>query len=339
MITARELVKKQIHHQATIPIPSVLHIESGLAAQLDEYYGSPAWRAGVPADIITVVAFDDSVYKNVDDTHSIDVFGTLWRTDLLPRHIEKPALERPSFAGYNFPAADMFFSDELFKKAEIKCRNHQDKFLVAKTGWGLFERTWTIRGFENALMDAITDQGFYEELLDRLLALQLEFVKHVLRLPVDGVMFSDDWGDQRGVILGPELWRKLIKPRVAVLYETVHAAGKYTLSHCCGNVTEIMPDIIEIGLDVIESVQPEAMDPFALKRQWGDKITFWGGLGSQSSLAFGTPEQIRRDIKQLCNTLGQGGGYILAPAKALMSGMPIANAAATVECFAEQRQL
>jgi uroporphyrinogen decarboxylase len=98
-----------------------------------------------------------------------------------------------------------------------------------------------------------------------------------------------------------------------------------------------MPDIIEIGLDVLESVQPEArgMNPYELKKKWGDQITFWGCLGSQSTIPFGTSEQIHAEVRRLRREMGHGGGYILAPAKALQPGTPKANAVAVVEAFTE----
>ena len=135
------------------------------------------------------------------------------------------------------------------------------------------------------------------------------------------------------------LWRRYLKPRYARIYEAAHAQGKVVLSHCCGSVSEIMGDIVEIGLDVLESVQPEAdgMNPYELKRQWGDRIAFWGGLGSQSTIPFGTPQGIRQEVDLLCREMGKGGGYILAPAKGLQPETPTENAAAVVEAFTRQR--
>jgi uroporphyrinogen decarboxylase len=103
-------------------------------------------------------------------------------------------------------------------------------------------------------------------------------------------------------------------------------------------VADIMPDIIEIGLDVLESVQPEAagMNPYELKRKWGGKIAFWGGLGSQSTIPFGTPGEIKAEVRRLCREMGRGGGYILAPAKSLQPETPTANAVAVVEAFTNQ---
>ena len=96
-----------------------------------------------------------------------------------------------------------------------------------------------------------------------------------------------------------------------------------------------MPDLIDIGLDVLESVQPEAsgMNPYELKKAWGDKITFWGCLGSQSTIPFGSPVEIHAEILRLRREMSEGGGYILAPAKALQPGTPTENAVAVVEAF------
>ena len=119
------------------------------------------------------------------------------------------------------------------------------------------------------------------------------------------------------------------------MYARVHEAGKYTLSHCCGSVADIMPDIIEIGLDVLESVQPEAkgMNPYELKRRYGSDITFWGGLGSQSTIPHGTLDEIKAEVTRLCREMGRGGGYILTSAKGLQPETPTENAAAVVEAF------
>jgi uroporphyrinogen decarboxylase len=150
---------------------------------------------------------------------------------------------------------------------------------------------------------------------------------------VNAVFLADDWGDQRGVLIGPERWRKVLKPRLARLYQACHDRGKLTISHCCGNVTDIMDDLVEVGLDVLECVQPEAMDPYELKRRWGDKITFWGGLGSQSTIPFGTPETIDAEVARLCREMGKGGGYLLASSKELQPETSAENALAVLEAF------
>ncbi len=171
--------------------------------------------------------------------------------------------------------------------------------------------------------------------MERFTEIFIAMIRACADVPADAFFFGDDWGEQRGVILGPERWRLFIKPYWTRIYEEAHKQGKYVISHCCGSIVDILPDIVEMGLDILESVQPEArgMSPYALKDQWGDRITFWGGLGSQSIIPFGTPEELRAEIKRLSNYMGKGGGYILSPAKALLPETPTENAIAVIESF------
>ncbi len=331
----RDYVISQIEHRQTNPVPYSLAVEKEIGDTLDAHYGGRDWREKLSPYMVHVGAVDTDIKESISETHARDGYGGIWRTDRRPWHLEKPPLAEASFDGYEFPTPEVFFRPEWKEKAFKTCAENQDKFLVGALGWGLFERSWNLRGFENALVDAVTEPDFYEEMLDRLMELYLAFVEYTVDLPIDGILFGDDWGDQRGVILGPERWRKFIKPRWARIYQAVHDAGKIAMSHSCGSVAEIIPDIIEMGLDVLESVQPEpaGMDPYELKKQWGEKITFWGGLGSQSTIPFGTPEEIKAEVSKLRREMGRGGGYILALAKALQPGTPIENAVAVFEAF------
>ncbi len=329
----RDIVLEQIHHRETSPIPFTLPFEEGVDKRLDEHYGGTAWREQIPRYIVHVTTVDEDRKVSIDETHYRDGFGSVWSTAGRPFHLEKPGLGSPSFDDYEFPRAETFIEAERRRWSMEECAQHPDSFRVARFGWGVFERSWNIRGFEEVLVDVISNPDFYEELLDRITALHLEFVAASVELPVDGIMFSDDWGDQRGVLIGPERWRRFFKSRLAKLYQAAHDAGKLTLSHCCGSVEDIVPDLIEIGLDVLESIQPEAMSPYELKKKWGDKITFWGGLGSQSTIPFGTRQEIFDEVEHLCREMPRGGGYILAPAKELQPETSGENAAAVLEAF------
>jgi uroporphyrinogen decarboxylase len=321
-------------------VPYTLPIDDEVALRLDRHYNGNDWRRRMVPYIVGVAAVDTDPKEAIDSVYARDGYGGVWRMDRRPWHLERPPLESASFDGYRFPEAREFFRPEWKQQAHVTCSEAPDSYRIAHLGWGLFERCWNLRGFENALMDAITEPEFFEEMLDRLTELYLAFVEYTVDLPVDAILFGDDWGDQRGVMLGPERWRWFLKPRWARIYEAVHQAGKLVFSHSCGSVAEIIPDMIEIGLDVLESVQPEAanMNPYELKKRWGDKITFWGCLGSQSTIPHGTPDEIKAEVARLCSELGSRGGYILAPAKPLQPETPTENAVAILEAFTEQQQ-
>lgn len=335
--TPRDRVLAQIHHQETDAIPYTLRVERAVAEQLDAYYGADTWRSLIDDAIRRLPGPELEVYDKGEPYYT-DLYGSVWRVDHRTFHLIEPTLKTPSLDGFALPDMDAIFQPGWERKVLETIEEQKDHFLVIGFGVGLFERSWALRGFEDAMMDTVVNPGFYEELIERLTDHQMEIVERLLALPVDGILFADDWGYQQGVLIGAERWRKFFKPRLARLYQRVHEADKYVLTHCCGSIEAILPDVIEIGLDVYQSVQPEAKNnnPYELKRNYGDKITFWGGLGSQSTIPFGTPGEIRAEVTRLCREMGRGGGYILCPAKPLQPGTPTENAAAVVEAFLQQ---
>lgn len=336
-LTPKERVVAQIEHRETHYVPYTLRFEGDVAERLDDYFGSAEWRKMVDNAIRRLPAPRLEIYQEGSPTYT-DAYGSIWQVDSAIFHLVSPVLKEPTLDGLAFPPMDNVFPTEWEDAVCQAIEEQKDHFLVISFGLGLFERSWALRGMEDALMDIVGHPAFYEALLDRLAAHQMEIVDRLLELPVDGILFADDWGYQDGVMIGPDRWRRMFKPRYAQLYRRVRQAGKYVLTHCCGSIASIMPDLIEIGLDVYQSVQPEAKDnnPYDLKRKHGDRIAFWGGLGSQSVIPFGTPREIRAEVDRLCREMAAGGGYILAPAKALQPDTPTANAAAVVESFLEQ---
>ena len=277
-MTPREIVQEQINHRETPKVPYTLAFEPEVEARLDEHFGGPAWK-----DRLTPYIVESGKIASTHDAapgveRSTDAFGTVWRRDELPPIVVEPGLKKPSFEDYSFPTVEAVLDGEEKRNAQRSFSENTESFSIANLGMCLWQ-SWYIRGFEQTMIDCIADEDFYAELLERMTELTLAIVEKCADIPADALMMGDDWGDQRGVLIGPERWRKFYKQRYARIFEAVHAQGKVAIVHCCGSSADIMADIIEIGLDVIESVQPEAarMNPYALKKAWGDKITFWGG--------------------------------------------------------------
>jgi len=342
-MTPREIVLEQIRHHDTDPLPYTLGFEDDVAGRITEHYGDDSWRERIVPYIEQCCNINRRKPEPIDEGRTRDLFGSVWRTDRRPFHLETPGMQTPSFDGYDFPKAEDFVDPDMTQDALDtleKLDEQSASFTRIGAGWGLWESCWGIRGFNNAMMDCVAEPDFFCELLDRLTDIYLAQLELCADIPADAFMFGDDWGDQRGVMMGPERWRKYFKPRYARIYEAAHAQGKIVISHCCGSVADIMGDMIEIGLDVLESVQPEAagMNPYELKKKWGDKITFWGCLGSQSTIPFGTPQEIRAEVRRLRSEMSLGGGYILAPAKALQPETPTQNAIAVLEAFTAEGQ-
>lgn len=332
-MTPRDVVLEQTAHRPTDPVPYTLAFEAEVGERLDAHFGGDAWRQAIVPYLVQCGGVVTPPREQLDATHYRDAFGTVWRTDELPPVVTHPGLDRPRLDRYAFPAPEAFLDPAAARATRERVANAAGSFTVVSSMclW----QSWYVRGFETTLMDCAADEAFYAELLDRFTELALANVAACADIPADAIMMGDDWGDQRGVLLGPDRWRRLFKPRYERIFAAIHDQSKLAIMHCCGSCADIMGDIVDIGLDILESVQPEAagMDPYGLKAAWGNRITFWGGLGSQSTIPFGTPAQIRQEVHRLRTEMGAGGGYIMAPAKPLRPETSTANAVAVVEAF------
>jgi uroporphyrinogen decarboxylase len=190
---------------------------------------------------------------------------------------------RETLQRYQFPdPAD----PRRFSGFPAALRARGDRFAVASLAFTLFERAWTLAGMETVLMAMIDEPSFANELFDRIVAFDLAVTRAALGFDIDGMRFGDDWGQQRGLIMGPALWREYILPRVAKLYGLVKAAGKRVFIHSCGRVEELLPDLIDAGVDVFNPFQPEVMDVESMKTRYGSRLTFFGGISTQKTLPY-----------------------------------------------------
>jgi len=188
-----------------------------------------------------------------------------------------------------------------------------------------------LRGMENILCDMMLNERFTNDLFDALMELHLAAIAKVKGLAFDAFRFGDDFGAQKGLIMGDACWRKFLKPRLKKMYGAAHDAGFRVMIHSCGDNSSIMGDLIEIGVDIFNPFQPEAMDVFEMKRLHGADITFNGGIGTQGAMVHGTPDDVRREVRKLLEVVGRGGGLIAETTKPIRPETPIENAAACVE--------
>lgn len=264
-----------------------------------------------------------------------DDYGTVWREGNIP-HVEQPALGAPSLRGYTFP--DLSTDEHLAALPDWFSRYH-DRFRIVQLGMLFFERTWAMRGFENILVDLYEAPEFVGELLDNLEQVCARIIDRLIERfgpQIDAIGLSEDYGGEHAMLLSPAMWRRFIKPRLARLVAKIRAAGKKVYIHSCGHVVPIIPDLIEIGVDMLQPLQPEAMDIFALKREFGRDLCLVGGISAQRTIPFGTPDQIVREVQACLHTMAKGGGYIMAPAKPIPAGTPLGNAVALVDAMVRQ---
>lgn len=226
----------------------------------------------------------------------------------------------------------------LFEDAKRTIETYgKEYFIVPNLGFALFERAWSLRGFEQIFLDMGEDSGFVEELLDRITTIQLCLIQRFLDLGVDGGYFGDDYGAQKGLLFSPASWRRLIKPRLAKLFAPFHERGLPVLMHSDGQIQKILPDLVEIGLTTLNPVQPEVLDHNWLHENFAGKLSFYGGISTQTVLPNGTPEEVTNAITSCIRSLAPDGtGLMVAPSHRMMSDIPIENVAAMLSTFRNQ---
>ncbi len=215
-------------------------------------------------------------------------------------------------------------------------RDNTDKYILATIYGSHFEKAYFSRGIENFLADMAGDAVFTRKLLNRIIEKNMVMLENFLYMPeIDGVLLGSDWGTQLDLIMSPETWQEMIRPGEQKEYDLIHSYEKDVWVHSCGNVEKIIPSLVEMGVDVLNPVQPEAMDLATIKNKFGDKLTFWGGISTQQVLPFGTPEEVKQEVRRVRKLMAKKGGYILSPSQAVQDDVPAENIVALIDAAKE----
>jgi uroporphyrinogen decarboxylase len=332
-MTKREVVKTVLEGGRPPYVPWSCGFTKEAKKKLNDYFHDGDLEE-ILHDHILTLGNDIGFFEEIGMDLVQDVFGVVW-----DRSIDKDignvtgrVLKEPTLAGYDFPDP---LDRRFFKDIPGELAKHGDRFRVFSVGFSLYERAWTLRGMENLLMDMVIHQDFVQELFDRIVEYNIAQVGEALKYEIDALYFGDDWGQQRGLQMGPELWHRFIYPALKKMYGFVKNAGKFVLIHSCGDVDELFDDLIEIGLDCFNPFQPEVMDVFSLMKHYRGKLTFHGGLSTQKTLPYGSTREVKRETEALL-TAGASGGYIFAPAHDIEGDVPLENMLAFIEVVQAQ---
>jgi uroporphyrinogen decarboxylase len=202
-------------------------------------------------------------------------------------------------------------------------------------GGELFEAAWRLRGFENFMIDLVHRSEMADYLLDQLTLMLIENALILARTGVDILLLDDDVAMPTGLMIGPATWRRHFKSRLAKVINIAREQSPDLLIfyHCDGNFTRLVPDLVDIGVNVINPIQPDCMEAAAIKRDFGDRLAIWGAVGSAALWDRGTPDQIRTEVRRCVETLGPE-GLLLAPAYDI-DFAPFENIAAFVAAVEE----
>jgi uroporphyrinogen decarboxylase len=262
-----------------------------------------------------------------------DEWGTGWEDDGHGAKTES----YPLIAGYDAPDGYRFpdpYRPGRFDRADEMLEARGSRYTRASVWFTLFERLWMLRGFENMLMDPYLDARRFCSLRDRVVAYNLAVIDQWLERGVHAIYFSDDWGSQRGLLMNPDDWRTFYKPSYRRMFDRVRSGGAHVWMHLCGDVTAILGDLVDVGLNVLNPVQPQAMDVKLLAKEFGGRVCFNGGVDVQGTLIRGTPDDVRREVHELVSLFGRfDGGYIGGTSHSIMPETPLDNVIALYEAF------
>ncbi len=352
-MTSRERVLTAVSHTQPDRTPIGLRFAPELLARIKAHVGisrdADLWD-WVGQDLVTVRPtfrqpaadqyYADPTMAISPEGWYLDIYGVPFRPVATDHQVYMELVGHPPLAAarttadlarYPWPTPDLWDFSTIPPALAL----HGDKATWARSR-GLLEIAGFLRGQEAVLMDLALDPTFAGALLDHI----QEGLLALTRLTLDAgggqylfYEYNDDVATQRGLLLSPTLWRREVKPRMARFCALIHRYGAKVRYHSCGSVYPIIPDLIEIGVDILNPVQPlaQGMDPFELKAEFGRDLCLDGGVDIQHLLPRGTPKDVSATVRRLCDVVGHDGGYICAGSHTLQADIPVDNMIALVE--------
>lgn len=231
---------------------------------------------------------------------------------------------------FPFPETEKFEDKGMKEKVE----NAHKEGKVASTWVGhMYETSWQVRGYEEFLIDMVINPSWCEYILDRFMERNIKIAELAAKAGVDIITTGDDVANQKSLMFSKEMWRKFIKSRWEKVYEKARSIKPdiQIWYHSDGNIEEIIPELIDIGVTILNPLQPECMDIYKIKKEYGKYIVFDGTIGTQSTMPFASPLEVREVVKERKEMIGYDGALILSPTHVLEPEVPLENIEAFIE--------
>jgi uroporphyrinogen decarboxylase len=354
-MTRRERTIAAISHREPDRPPLYLSLTPQVALMLSEHLGlpyeepedamesarisHPGLLSALGADILAIApaAPHDAPTLTLPDGRIRNEWGMTFRTSgLYSEFAEYPlSMCESTQEIVEYPLPDPGAPGRFDAATRAMTRYGNSHGIIGDIETMFFELSWYLTGMEKFLTDLMGEREYLLLLMDRIMEYIISCGCRLIGMGVDILWCGDDFGTQSSLLIDPETWRKIVKPRIARMF-SVFRNKKPDIRiawHSCGSIVPIIPDFIELGLDILNPIQPlaEGMDPSFLKKEFGKDLAFFGGIDVQHLLPFGTPSMIRDEVRRRIDILGKDGGYIIAPAHNIQADTPVENVLAFTE--------
>ncbi len=334
VLTRKQRVLKALRREAVDRLPTQSNYTLAMGRKLAAHFQIPIEE--LPARLDNhLVRVDLQRDRRISDDGrtAFDWWGAGWSTETEGYwHTFSPLAGSEELNAFAWPDPR---AAGLFNEARRTAAERGAEYFVAPNlGMCLFERAWSLRGFDRLLLDFADRPDWVEELLERITGIQVVLIRRFIEAGVDGGYFGDDYGAQRSMLFSPRLWRRMFKPRLARMFEPFREAGLPVILHSDGDIRAILPDLVEIGVTALNPVQPEVLEHAWLEKEYGDRLAFYGGISTQGVLPSGTEEEVRAAVAECMRTLApRATGLMIGPSHRMQTDIAGANVAAMLEAF------
>jgi uroporphyrinogen decarboxylase len=348
-VTSKERVLAAVNHRESDRIPITFDAEKEVYAALQEHFGARSKeelfdRLNVDTWMVGPRSPEDQPkrekgssmwgYRTKTTAYSGGTYDELVYSPLAGKH------ELSDIRNHPWPGADAL----TFTHCPAEAAAHADRAIIGCFTWGAYFIATFVRGMEDLMMDFALRPEYAECLIRTISERTLAYVENLVETGGDGidiVYMADDYCSQLAPMFSPATFKQLVVPYLRATADRVHARNKKLLLHCCGAVRPLLPMILDAGVDMLEPIQIRAagMDPAELKKEFGKRLCFYGGVDLQQILSRGTPQEVSNEVKRLIDILGEDGGYILGPGHTYIQvDSPLENVLAMYETAASYRR-
>ncbi len=357
-MTSKERLQMAMDHKEPDRVPYMVTFVPEVAIALKEKYKKKLEKIGKNIELkyqgmteldilydhdmlLLTYGMSTGYYRDTDSDTYVDEWGIKWKKiyddtingkGYYTEIVEFPLADDSAIDSYIPPNPDeenMGYADEIIKSYG------KEKYICGIIDCSIFEAQKYLRGITQSLIDLVADKDLSHRIMDMSVEYHLQLGYKLIERGVDMLWLADDYGAEHTMIISPETFREMIKPKMGYMIDELRKRDKNVkiAFHSDGYIEPIIDDLIDVGVDLLNPVQPESMDPAHIKKRYGDRIALWGTVSTQSTLPFKGPKEVDEEVRERIRTCAPGGGLLLAPTHNIQLDVPFENIDAFYEAI------